>query len=101
MGFFIEKMGLHDLNLSRKIIPLGHLWRRGRLIDPVKRILNTKMLKKYTKYVATAFAVASLSTFIIGCGGEDTAEPTEDPIVMPEGEGDPDVSSEDEPAETE
>jgi hypothetical protein len=28
------------------------------------------MLKKYTKYVATAFAVASLSTFIIGCGGE-------------------------------
>jgi len=59
------------------------------------------MLKKYTKYVATAFAVASLSTFIIGCGGEeDTAEPTEDPIEMPEGEGDPDVSSEDEPAET-
>jgi hypothetical protein len=28
------------------------------------------MLKKYTKYVATAFAVASLSTFMIGCGGE-------------------------------
>ena len=77
------------------------LRRRGRLIDPVKENLNTKMLKKYTKYVATAFAVASLSTFIIGCGGEDTAEPTEDPIVMPEGEGDPDVSSEDEPAETE
>jgi len=59
------------------------------------------MLKKYTKYVATAFAVASLSTFIIGCGAaEDTAEPTEDIIEMPEGEGDPDVSTEDEPAET-
>mgnify|MGYP004367403335 CR=1 FL=1 len=26
------------------------------------------MLKKYTKYAATALAVASLSTFIIGCG---------------------------------
>ena len=26
------------------------------------------MLKKYTKYAATAFAVASLSTFMIGCG---------------------------------
>ena len=25
------------------------------------------MLKKYTKYAATAFAVASLSTFMIGC----------------------------------
>ena len=59
------------------------------------------MLKKYTKYVATAFAVASLSTFRIGCGAaEDTAEPTEDTIEMPEGEGDPDVSTEDEPAET-
>ena len=32
------------------------------------------MLKKYTKYVATAFAVASLSTFMIGCGGEATDE---------------------------
>ena len=42
------------------------LRRRGRLIDPVKENLNTKMLKKYTKYVATAFAVASLSTFMIG-----------------------------------
>ena len=46
------------------------LWRRGRLIDPVKENPKTKMLKKYTKYVATAFAVASLSTFMIGCGGE-------------------------------
>ena len=35
------------------------------------------MLKKYTKYVATAFAVASLSTFMIGCGDEgDTEEET-------------------------
>jgi hypothetical protein len=60
------------------------------------------MLKKYTKYVATAFAVASLSTFIIGCGAaEDTTEPTEDPIVMPEGGDDPDLSTEDEPGETE
>ena len=55
------------------------------------------MLKKYTKYAATAFAVASLSTFMIGCGGnaddgsndpppaegEGEDEPTEDP-----GEGD-------------
>ena len=32
------------------------------------------MLKKYTKYVATAFAVASLSTFMIGCGGDDATE---------------------------
>jgi hypothetical protein len=77
------------------------LRRRGRLIDPVKENPNTKMLKKYTKYVATAFAVASLSTFIIGCGGEDTAEPTEDPVEMPETEGtDPDEGTEDEPAET-
>ena len=99
---FIEKMGLHDLNLSRKISPLGHLWWRGRLIDPVKENLNTKMLKKYTKYVATAFAVASLSTFIIGCGGEDDGgEPTEDTVEMPETEGtDPDEGTEDEPAET-
>ena len=53
------------------------LRRRGRLIDPVKENPNTKMLKKYTKYVATAFAVASLSTFIIGCGAEgDTEEET-------------------------
>ena len=60
------------------------------------------MLKKYTKYVATAFAVASLSTFIIGCGAaEDTAEAPEDPIVMPEGGDDPDLSTEDEPGETE
>ena len=44
---------------------------RGRLIDPVKENPNTKMLKKYTKYVATAFAVASLSTFMIGCGAEE------------------------------
>ncbi|MBT6449413.1 MAG: hypothetical protein HOK62_01660 [Verrucomicrobiales bacterium] len=29
------------------------------------------MLKKCTKYAATAFAVASLSTFMIGCGGEN------------------------------
>ena len=59
------------------------------------------MLKKYTKYVATAFAVASLSTFMIGCGAEeDAGETTEDTVEMPEGEGDPDVSSEDEPAET-
>jgi hypothetical protein len=29
------------------------------------------MLKKYTKYVATVFAVASLSTFMIGCGAEE------------------------------
>ena len=52
--------------------------------------------------MATAFAVASLSTFIIGCGAaEDTTEPTEDTVEMPEGEGDPNVSTEDEPGETE
>jgi hypothetical protein len=35
------------------------------------------MLKKYTKYVATVFAVASLSTFMIGCGaeGDDGSSP--------------------------
>ena len=59
------------------------LRRRGRLIDPVKENPNTKMLKKYTKYVATAFAVASLSTFMIGCtaeedDGDDTGTPEED-----------------------
>jgi hypothetical protein len=39
------------------------------------------MLKKYTKYVATAFAVASLSTFIIGCGaeGDDGGDSPETP----------------------
>ena len=60
------------------------------------------MLKKYTKYVATAFAVASLSTFMIGCGAEeDAGEPAEDPAEMPETEGtDPDEGTEDEPAET-
>ena len=29
------------------------------------------MLKKYTKYAATALAVASLSTFMIGCGDKE------------------------------
>jgi hypothetical protein len=44
------------------------------------------MLKKYTKYAATAFAVASLSTFMIGCG-EAAVEDTPDvPYEMPEGE---------------
>ena len=38
------------------------------------------MLKKYTKYAATAFAVASLSTFMIGCGeAEDTGPLEEQP----------------------
>jgi len=41
------------------------------------------MLKKYTKYAATAFAVASLSTFMIGCGGGDDG--SNDP-APPEGE---------------
>ena len=68
--FFYEKNGLHESGLSGKMSPLSRLWRQGRLIDPVKENLNTKMLKKYTKYVATAFAVASLSTFMIGCGAE-------------------------------
>ena len=50
------------------------------------------MLKKYTKYVATAFAVASLSTFIIGCGAEEGEEYTGPPI---EGGGDePDTEGE-------
>jgi hypothetical protein len=31
---------------------------------------NKKMLEKYTKYAATALAVASLSTFMIGCSSE-------------------------------
>jgi hypothetical protein len=48
------------------------------------------MLKKYTKYAATAFAVASLSTFMIGCGEstDETPDPvptTETPAGMPEG----------------
>jgi hypothetical protein len=59
------------------------------------------MLEKYTKYVATAFAVASLSTFMIGCGAEeDTAEPAEDPVEMPDTEElDENEGTEDEPAE--
>jgi hypothetical protein len=65
---------------------------RGRLIDPVKENPNNKMLKKYTKYVATAFAVASLSTFMIGCGGDEETEPLEEqpsaPAEPPLGEGD-------------
>jgi len=48
------------------------------------------MLKQYAKYVATAFAVASLSTFIIGCGAEeDTTVPTDGTIKMPDGTNDP------------
>ena len=48
------------------------------------------MLKKYTKYVATAFAVASLSTFMIGCGGGEEEEYTGPPVEgseMPDTEG--------------
>ena len=39
------------------------------------------MLRKYTKYAATAFAVASLSTFMIGCG--EVAEEDTTPEVPP------------------
>ena len=43
------------------------------------------MLKKYTKYAATAFAVASLSTFMIGCGeAEDTGPLEEQPSAPAE-----------------
>ena len=44
------------------------------------------MLKKYTKYAATAFAVASLSTFMIGCGGENetSTAPPEPAEVLPD-----------------
>ena len=56
------------------------------------------MLKQYTKYVATAFAVASLSTFIIGCGGEeDTTVPTDGTIEMPDGTNDPTGGTEEMP----
>jgi len=41
------------------------------------------MLKQYTKYAATAFAVASLSTFMIGCA-EEEAESTEEQPSAPE-----------------
>ena len=59
------------------------------------------MLKKYTKYVATAFAVASISTFIIGCGAEeDTTAPTDGTIEMPNGTNDPAGNTEDMPAPT-
>ena len=48
------------------------------------------MLKKYTKYITTAFAVASLSTFIIGCGGEEDDTPTDTTTMpMPDGTNDP------------
>jgi hypothetical protein len=85
---------LHESGLSGKINPLGRLWRQGRLIDPVKENLNTKMLKKYTKYVATAFAVASLSTFMIGCGAEgDDGADTGTPDGEGEGTGDEGTNS--------
>ena len=46
------------------------------------------MLKKYTKYVATAFAVASLSTFMIGCGAEEDEGGDTGTPEPGEGEGD-------------
>jgi hypothetical protein len=46
------------------------------------------MLKKYTKYVATAFAVASLSTFMIGCAEEGDTGPVEEPPSAPSEESD-------------
>ena len=48
---------------------------------PVER--KIEMLKQYTKYAATAFAVASLSTFMIGCA-EEEAESTEEQPSAPE-----------------
>ena len=58
------------------------------------------MLKKYTKYAATAFAVASLSTFMIGCG-EAAVEDTPDvPYEMPEGSNDPAGGTEEMPETT-
>jgi len=44
------------------------------------------MLKKYTKYAATAFAVASLSTFMIGCGGAADDGSSDPPPAEGEGE---------------
>jgi hypothetical protein len=44
------------------------------------------MLKKYTKYAATALAVASLSTFMIGCG-ETTDETPATDIPEPDASG--------------
>lgn len=87
----------HSHNMSA----LGRISRWERLIDSVKVNPNTKMLKKYTKYVATAFAVASLSIFIIGCGGEGDGE-AEVPYEMPDNgdEGSPTNNSEDMPAPT-
>ena len=42
------------------------------------------MLKKYTKYAATALAVASLSTFIIGCAeGEEEVTGSDTSGEMP------------------
>jgi hypothetical protein len=60
------------------------------------------MLKKYTKYAATAFAVAAISTFIIGCGEAVDVDVVPDVPDMPEGEDgavDPN-STEDEPKGT-
>ena len=58
------------------------------------------MLRKYTKYVATAFAVASLSTFMIGCGAEEEDGGAEVPYEMPEGSNDPAGGTEEMPAPT-
>lgn len=98
---FSQEKGLRGQNHSRKMNPLGRLWRWERLIDSIKVNPNTKMLKKYTKYVATAFAVASLSIIIIGCGGEGDGD-AEVPYEMPDdGDGGaPTNNSEDMPAPT-
>ena len=53
------------------------------------------MLKKDTKYVATAFTVAALSTFIIGCGGAEEGTGDE----APPAEGAEEGAEDGEPAE--
>jgi len=57
------------------------------------------MLKKYTKYAATAFAVASLSTFMIGCGGDADDGSNDLPPAEGEGEEEPEAEEEGEEGE--
>ena len=53
------------------------------------------MLKKYTKHVTTAFAVASLSMFMIGCGADEGAV---DPDLIEPGDTNAPAGEEGEPA---
>jgi len=86
MPAVVYKKGVARIESCRQNERARSLRRRGRLIDPVKENPNNKMLKKYTKYAATAVAVAFLSTFMIGCSEEEGTGPLEYEEEPDEGE---------------